>query len=204
LTGGIGAGKTSVSTRLARVGAVVLDADAIVHDLQQPGQPVLAEMVERFGEGILRPDGTLDRQAVAEIVFNDPDELAALGAIVHPKVQEELVRRVEAERETDHIVVLDIPLLAESGWEGLVGTIVVDVDPEVAVERLVAHRGFSEADARARMANQASREDRLAKATWVIDNSGTPEDLEVATMVVWEELVARRDLEHADLGARSR
>jgi dephospho-CoA kinase len=204
LTGGIGAGKTSVSTRLARVGAVVLDADAIVHDLQQPGQPVLAEMVERFSEGILRPDGTLDRQAVAEIVFNDPDELAALGAIVHPKVQEELVRRVEAERETDHIVVLDIPLLAESGWEGLVGTIVVDVDPEVAVERLVAHRGFSEADARARMANQASREDRLAKATWVIDNSGTPEDLEVATMVVWEELVARRDLEHADLGARSR
>jgi dephospho-CoA kinase len=204
LTGGIGAGKTSVSTRLARVGAVVLDADAIVHDLQQPGQPVLAEMVERFGEGILQPDGTLDRQAVAEIVFNDPDELAALGAIVHPQVQEELVRRVEAERETDHIVVLDIPLLAESGWEGLVGTIVVDVDPEIAVQRLVAHRGFSEADARARMANQASREDRLAKATWVIDNSGTPEDLEVATMVVWEELIARRDLEHADLGARSR
>ena len=193
LTGGIGSGKTSVSSRLARVGAVVLDADAIVHDLQQPGQPVLAEMVERFGEGILHPDGTLDRQAVAEIVFNDKEQLDALGRIVHPRVQEELFRRVAEESETDHIVILDIPLLVESGWDGLAGTIVVDVDPEVAVRRLVEHRGFSEADARARMANQASREERLASAAWVIDNSGTLHDLEIATMVVWEELVAKRD-----------
>jgi dephospho-CoA kinase len=193
LTGGIGSGKSSVSERMARVGAVVIDADAIVHELQSPGQVVLAEMVELMGEGILHPDGTLDRQAVADVVFHDKEKLAALGEIVHPRVRDELFRRVAEQAETDHVVILDIPLLAESGWEGIVGTIVVDVDPELAVQRLVEHRGFSEEDARARIANQASRDERLAKATWVIDNSGDLADLEVATMVVWEELMARRD-----------
>jgi dephospho-CoA kinase len=112
-----------------------------------------------------------------------------------------MVELMQAQADTDHVVILDVPLLVEKGTYETAGTIVVDVDPEIAVQRLVAHRGFTEADARARMANQASREDRLAKATWVIDNSGTPEDLEVATMVVWEELVARRDVERADLSA---
>ncbi len=193
LTGGIGSGKTSVSSRLGRVGAVVIDADAIVHELQSPGQQVLAEMVELLGEGILHPDGTLDRQAVADVVFHDKERLAALGEIVHPRVRDELFRRVAEQADTDHVVILDIPLLAESGWDGIAGTIVVDVDPELAIERLVEHRGFTEADARARIANQASRDERLSKATWVIDNSGDLDDLEVATMVVWEELVARRD-----------
>jgi dephospho-CoA kinase len=206
LTGGIGSGKTSVSSRLARVGAVVIDADAIVHELQSPGQQVLADMVELLGEGILHPDGTLDRQAVADIVFHDKERLAALGEIVHPRVREELFRRVAEQTATDHIVILDIPLLAESGWDGIAGTIVVDVDPELAVQRLVEHRGFTEADARARMANQASREERVAKATWVIDNSGGLHDLEVATMVVWEELVAKRDelAREAEVSAESR
>lgn len=178
LTGGIGSGKTTVSQALAARGAQVVDADAIVHELQSPGQPVLAAMVERFGEEILHSDGSLDRQAVARLVFNDAEALKDLGEIVHPPVREEIFRRVVEQSETDNVVVLDIPLLAESGWEGLVGTIVVDLDPEIAVQRLVGSRGFDEADARARMAKQASREDRLAKASFVIDNSGSTADLE--------------------------
>lgn len=198
LTGGIGSGKTSVSARLAELGAVVIDADAIVHELQSPGQPVLAEMVEEFGPRILHPDGTLNRQAVADIVFTNKDRLARLGEIVHPRVRDELFRRVAEQSETDNVVILDVPLLAESGWEGLVGTIVVDLDPDVAVRRLVTHRGFDEADARARIANQVSREERLAKATWVIDNSGTEADLDAAVGRLWEELVARRDAALSD------
>lgn len=193
LTGGIGSGKTTVSGALARRGAVVVDADAIVHDLQRPGEPVLAAMVDRFGEGILHADGTLDRAKVAEVVFNDADQLKALGEIVHPAVRDEIARRVLAEAGGDNIVVLDIPLLAESGWEGIVGTIVVDLDPEIAIARLVEHRGFAEADARARIANQASREDRVKSATWVIDNSGSPGQLEAAVDEVWADLLARRE-----------
>jgi dephospho-CoA kinase len=195
LTGGIGSGKSTVSAALSASGAVVVDADAIVHELQSPGQVVLGEMVELLGQAILRPDGTLDRQAVADVVFQDKDKLAALGAIVHPRVSEEILRRVAEQSETDNVVVLDIPLLAESGWEGMAGTIVVDLDPEVAIGRLVEFRGFDEADARNRIANQASRDDRLAKATWVVDNSGTPEDLQPAIDGLWAELIARRDAE---------
>ena len=192
LTGGIGSGKSTVSDALARRGAVVIDADRIVHELQVPGQQVFAEMVERFGDGIVRPEGTLDRQAVADIVFNDAQALADLGAIVHPRVRDELTRRVLEQGELDNIVILDIPLLAESGWEGIVGTIVVDLDPELAIARLVEHRGFPEADARARIAAQASREERVAKATWVIDNSGTLADLEAAVDQLWSDLEERR------------
>lgn len=191
LTGGIGSGKSSVSLRLGALGAVIVDADAIVHELQSPGQPVLEEMVELLGPGILHPDGTLNRQAVADLVFTNKDRLKQLGEIVHPRVRDELFRRVAEQADTDNVVVLDIPLLAESGWEGIVGTIVVDLDPDVAVSRLVAHRGFDEADARARIANQASREERLASATWVVDNSGTPEDLDAAVEALWGELLAR-------------
>ena len=192
LTGGIGSGKTTVSAALADRGAVVVDADAIVHELQQPGQVVLAEMVELLGPDILRADGTLDRQAVAAIVFGDAERLKELGAIVHPRVRDELASRVFAEIESDNIVVLDIPLLAESGWEGIVGTIVVDLDPEIAVARLVEFRGFDEADARARIANQASREERVAQATWVIDNSGDRSGLDAAIGGLWADLLARR------------
>ena len=150
-------------------------------------------MVEHFGDRILLPDGRLDRQAVADIVFGDKEQLEALGKIVHPRVQEELLRRVAELSETDDIVILDIPLLAESGWEGLVGTIVVDLEPELAVERLVTHRGFGEDDARARIANQASREERLAKAEWVVDNSGDPDALDPQVSALWDELQRRRD-----------
>lgn len=192
LTGGIGSGKSTVSAALARRGAVVVDADAIVHELQAPGQPVLAAMVDRFGDGILNEDGTLDRKAVAAIVFNDADALAALGEIVHPAVRDEIFRRVAENETTDNVVVLDIPLLAESGWEGLIGTIVVDLDPEIAVARLVEHRGFGEDDARARIANQASREERVAKAAIVIDNSGTLADLEPQIDRAWAWIEGHR------------
>ncbi|HEY6531860.1 MAG TPA: dephospho-CoA kinase [Acidimicrobiales bacterium] len=178
LTGGIGSGKSTVSAALAERGAVVVDADAIVRDLQAPGGSVLLAMVERFGPEILRPDGSLDRQRVADRVFVDPAELEALNAIVHPAVGHEIRRRVEAERSTDRVVVLDVPLLAEKRGYETDGTIVVDVDPETAVRRLVESRGFGEADARARIARQASREERLAMADFVISNDGTFEELQ--------------------------
>ena len=186
LTGGMGAGKSSVSELLAARGAVIVDADAITRELQQPGTPVFEAIVERFGPEIVAADGTLDRQALADVVFADPDELKDLNAIVHPAVGSELVERLRRESETDHVVVLDVPLLVESGRDDLAGLIVVDVDPEVAVRRLVDHRGVPEGDARARMARQATREERLAKADFVIDNSGTKEDLAAQVDGAWE------------------
>ena len=134
-------------------------------------------MVERWGDRILEDDGGLDRQAVADIVFADADELAALNGIVHPAVGDEMTRRREALADTDATVILDIPLLVESSHQGLAGVIVVDVDPEVAVARLVAGRGFTPDDARSRIAHQASREERLGRADLVIDNGGSLEDL---------------------------
>lgn len=195
LTGGIGSGKSTVSAALAERGAVVVDADAIVHELQSPGQPVLAAMVDRFGDAILHPDGTLDRKAVAAVVFGDADALKDLGEIVHPPVRDEIFRRVVEQDATDNVVVLDIPLLTESGWEGLIGTIVVDLDPELAVERLVRFRQFDEADARARIAKQATREERLAKAAFVIDNSGTVDDLAPQIEACWAWIEGHRGVE---------
>ena len=189
LTGGIGSGKSTVSALLARRGAVVIDADAITHDLQRPGTEVLAAMVERFGPAILAADGTLDRPAVAAIVFNDAVALSDLGAIVHPAVGAEIARRLQEEADGDRLVVLDVPLLVESGRDDMAALVVVDVDPELAVRRLVEQRGMSEADARARMARQASREERLARADIVIDNSGTREELEAAVEDAWSRLV---------------
>lgn len=172
LTGGIGSGKSSVSSLLAAKGAVVIDADAITRELQEPGTPVFEAMVQRFGQGIVGDDGSLDRPAVADIVFADPEALADLNAIVHPAVGAEIARRLEREVDTEHVVILDVPLLVESGRDDLVGLVVVDTDPEVAVQRLVTQRGFREEDARARIARQASREERLARAGFVIDNNG--------------------------------
>ena len=172
LTGGIGAGKSTVSQLLAERGAVIIDADAITRQLQEPGQPVLAAIVERFGSGILTAEGALDRPALAELVFNDPDALKDLNGLVHPAVGQEIARRIDIERDSDRVVVLDVPLLVETGRRGMAGVVVVDAPLDVAVDRLVRHRGMSEADARARMARQASREERRAKADWVIDNAG--------------------------------
>ena len=186
LTGGIGSGKSTVSALLAERGAVVVDADAIVRDVQAPGTPVFAAMVERFGPGIVAADGSLDRAAVADLVFSDDEALADLNAIVHPAVGREIADRMAALAETDEVVILDVPLLVEArNAYPVAGLLVVDVDPEVAVERLVTHRGMREEDVRARMSRQATRADRLARADRVIDNSGTPDDLAGQVAAVW-------------------
>ena len=196
LTGSIGSGKSTVAALLVERGAVLLDADAIVREIQEPGTPVFAAMVERWGDDIVADDGTLDRQAVADRVFGDADELAVLNAIVHPAVADEMTRRRKALASTDATVILDIPLLVESGHEGLAGIIVVDVDPELAVERLMTHRGFTETDARGRIARQASRTDRLARADVVVDNSGSLNDLvaQVDLVQAWLEKLDRPPL----------
>ena len=185
LTGGIGAGKSSVSARLAAKGAVIVDADALVRELQVKGTPVFDAIVERFGPGVVGPDGELDRPGLAGIVFADPDALKELNGLVWPAVGEEVQRRLAEQRGTDHVVVLDVPLLVESGRNQGSGVIVVDVHPDVAVERLARDRGMAEDDAWARMARQASRDDRLARADFVIDNGGSPEDLDEAVDRAW-------------------
>lgn len=193
LTGGIGSGKSTVSDALRERGAVVIDADAIIRELQQPGQPVFEAMVARFGEGIVGAEGTLDRPAVAAVVFNDPAALQDLNAITHPAVGAEIAARMEAARGTDQVVVLDIPLLVEGGRHTTAGILVVDCPVEVAVERLVTQRGMDEADARARIANQASREDRLAKADFVIDNGGQREALPAQIDAAWAWILGLPD-----------
>lgn len=141
--------------------------------------------MDRFGTGIVTPEGELDRPALAALVFGDPDELADLNAIVHPAVGAEIMARMAAEADTDHVVVLDVPLLVESGRSDMAGLVVVDVATDVAIGRLVGQRGVSEADARARMSRQASREARLAVADRVVDNNGTREDLERQVEALW-------------------
>jgi dephospho-CoA kinase len=190
LTGGIGSGKSTVSALLAERGAVVIDADAIVREVQAPGTPVLSAIVERFGASVLGPDGALDRQALADVVFTDDAALADLNAIVHPAVGAEIARRLEEAAGTDGVVILDVPLLVESGRDDMAALLVVDVDPEVAVERVVEQRGMREDDVRARIARQASREDRLARATIVVDNSGSRTDLEARVATAWEAIQA--------------
>jgi dephospho-CoA kinase len=189
LTGGIGAGKSTVSELLAARGAVIVDADAIVRELQAPGGAIVSRLADRFGDGVVSADGSLDRAAVAAIVFHDEQALEDLNAIVHPAVREEMARRVDVERDTDHVVVLDIPLLTENPRKDLAAVLVVDVPIDVAVERLVASRGMDETDARARIASQANRDDRLALATHVIDNTGDVDDLRARVDEVWGELV---------------
>ena len=197
LTGCIGSGKSTVAAALGERGAVLLDADAIVAEFQQPGRPVLAAMVAHFGPFILQPDGHLDRKAVASVVFDDPQELAALNAIVHPAVRAEMAARRQALAGSAAVVVAEIPLLAEAGPErrrGLAGIIVVDVDPEVAVRRLVEDRELTEAQARARLARQATRAERLALADFVIDNNGTRRQLDDQVARCWEWI---ESLEHS-------
>jgi dephospho-CoA kinase len=188
LTGGVGAGKSTVARALADLGVVVIDADALAREVVRPGTPGLAAVVAEFGPEVLGPDGALDRPRLGALVFADPDRRAALEAIVHP-----LVRRRAAELEAaapaGALVVHDIPLLAETGQAGSFDAVlVVDVPPEVQVERLVRDRGWSADEAAARIAAQAARDDRLAVATHVIDNTGTLEDLRRRVAEVFAEL----------------
>lgn len=188
LTGGIGSGKSTVSRLLAERGAVIVDADAIVHELQAPGMPLLDVLAERFGAQIIRQDGSLDRAGLAAIAFADDESLADLNRIVHPAVREEIARRIDAERSTDRVVVLDTPLLTVTEGHEFAATIVVDVPVETAVERLVDQRGMSEDDARARIAKQISRDERNAQADRVIDNGGDLDSLERQVDELWRWL----------------
>lgn len=176
-----------MSSRLAARGAVIVDADAITKELQQPGTEVFAAIVAAFGDGVVATDGVLDRQALADVVFNDNEKLTLLNSIVHPAVGKEIFRRVQERVETDDVVVLDIPLLRKDGIYRVAGVMVVDTPVETAVRRLVEHRAMDETDARTRIANQLTREERLEMADLVIDNSGTESDLdgEVATAWTW-------------------
>lgn len=186
LTGGIGSGKSTVSAALAEYGAVIVDADAVTRELQQPGTPVFEAIVARFGDEIVAPDGSLDRLALAAIVFPDPELLKELNAIVHPAVGRAIRDRMRAHLHTDSIVVLDVPLLIENTRYPVAGVVVVDVPIETAVARLVEFRHMDEADARARIARQATREERLEKADLVIDNSGDLDALRAQLPAVWE------------------
>lgn len=198
LTGGIGSGKSTVSSLLASLGAVIVDADAITRQLQAPGEPLLTVIAERFGADILDNDGSLIRQKLADQVFGNAEALADLNKIVHPAVGREMARLIDSQRETDNVVVLDIPLLAENPRSGLSGVIVVDVDPELAVGRLVEHRAMSPSDARARIERQVSREKRKEIADWILDNSGDLSTLEEQVTRMWKWMLG---LEHAGPGA---
>ncbi|MFJ1867292.1 dephospho-CoA kinase [Streptomyces sp. NPDC088097] len=191
LTGGIGAGKSEVSRLLAGYGAVVVDADRIAREVVEPGTPGLAAVVEAFGGSVLTSDGQLDRPGLGALVFSDPAKLRTLNAIVHPLVGARSAE-LEAAAGPDAIVVHDVPLLAENGLAALYDlVVVVDAAPETQLARLTGRRGMTEDEARARMAAQAEREQRLAVATIVIDNDGPLEALEPQVRKVWEELVAR-------------
>lgn len=185
LTGGIGSGKSTVATLLAEKGAVIIDADAITKELQQPGTEVFEAIVARFGPDVVTSDGSLDRPALAAVVFNDEQAKKDLEAIVHPAVGAEMVKRMQDLAETDQVVIYDVPLLVEARRSGYGAVVVVDVDPEIAVRRLVEQRGMHEQDARARIANQASRAERTAVADRVIDNSGSLDDLRRQVDEVW-------------------
>lgn len=188
LTGGIASGKSSVSAILAELGAVVIDADALAREVVAKGTPGLDAVVAEFGEGLLTPEGELDRPAMAALVFNDEAARRRLEAIVHPLVFERVVE-LEAAAGPDDLVVHDIPLLTESGRASTFdAVVVVDVPVETAVRRVVEQRGGTEEDARARIAAQATREERRGVATHVIENTGSREDLRAAVERLHAEL----------------
>jgi dephospho-CoA kinase len=191
LTGGIGAGKSEVSSRLAAQGAVVIDADAIAREVVAAGTDGLAEVIEAFGPEVLRPDGELDRPRLGDIVFADPELRGKLNAIVHPRVGARMAE-LEQAAGPGAIVVHDVPLIAENGRADAYDVVVVvDVPPRTQVERLVRFRGMTRDQARARMAAQASREQRLAIAGIVIDNSSSLAELDRQVGDLWAELRRR-------------
>jgi dephospho-CoA kinase len=195
LTGGIGSGKSEVSRRLAAQGAVVIDADVAARSVVAPGTRGLARVAEAFGAEVLGPDGALDRERLGAIVFRDPASRATLNAIVHPLVGEWMRAAERAAVDAargDVVIVHDVPLLAENRRAADFDlVIVVDVPPDLQLERLVSQRGMTPEQARARMAAQASREQRLAVADVVIDNSGSLDDLDRRVAEVWADLQHR-------------
>jgi dephospho-CoA kinase len=191
LTGGIGAGKSEVSGRLAGYGAIVIDADLIAREVVEPGTEGLAEVVAAFGPAVLGPAGGLDRVKLADVVFTDEKQLAKLNAIVHPRVAARM-RELEAGAAPGSIVVHDVPLIAENDLSGSYDlVVVVDVPPRVQADRLMRLRGWTRDQVQARMAAQAGREQRLAIADIVVDNSGSLAELDRQVGELWSELRRR-------------
>jgi dephospho-CoA kinase len=188
LTGGVASGKSTVSAILDELGAVIIDADVLAREVVAAGTDGLREVVEAFGRDVLTENGELDRPAMGTIVFADPEKRRVLEGIIHPRVRERGAE-IEASAGSDDVVVHDIPLLAETGQAGAFdAVIVVDVPTETQVERMVELRGMTREDAEARVAAQASREERLKIATHVVDNTGTVEDLRRRVTEVYREL----------------
>lgn len=190
LTGGVASGKSTVSGMLRDLGAIIIDSDALAREVVEPGTPGLAAVVEAFGPEILAADGTLDRPALGAIVFNDEEKRRALEAILHPLIGARSAALAES-AGPDDVVVHDIPLLAEAGIaETFDAVIVVDAPVEEQIERMLRERGWTREDAESRIAAQASRADRLAIATYVIDNTGTLEQLRARVGEVYAELTS--------------
>jgi dephospho-CoA kinase len=192
LTGGIGSGKSTAARMLRDRGAVVFDADVLAREAVAPGTEGHRAVVERFGADVLAPGGELDREALAAVVFADPAARRDLEAIVHPEVRRLFAEGSEAYQETDRVVVLSAPLLVETGMHSAFDVLVVVTVPEsVQVERLMRDRGMSEEEIRSRMQAQAPLEDKAAAADILLDNQGSPEDLERQVERIWDDLVAR-------------
>ena len=193
LTGGIGSGKMTVATRLKALGARIVDADKIAREIVEPGEPALAELAEAF-DGVLNADGTLNRAELARQAFAAPDATEKLNSITHPRIRERTLERF-AQARTDGVPVLvyDMPLLIENGeYKKMDHVLVVDAEDEIRIDRLVNSRGLDEEDARRRIAAQISREERLAAADSVVDNSGTRDQLLQQVDAFWEQVVAPR------------
>ncbi len=193
LTGGVGSGKSTVADALASRGAVVIDADAVARDLLQPGTIAHAAVSARFGREFIRSDGSVDRRALGRLVFSDEDSLADLNSIMHPLVRDVIQQQVNAERKTEHIVVLMVPLLVESGHYETDVVVVVDCEEEVAIQRAVESRGWTAKDTRKRIAAQATREERRAAADFVIDNSGSREELAKQVDAAWHWILDQQN-----------
>ncbi len=192
LTGGIASGKSLVADELAKLGATVIDSDLLARQVVEPGTPGLADVVERFGDAVLLPDGTLDRARLGEVVFGDSGARADLNAIIHPRVRT-AAARLEETAPAGAVVVHVIPLLVETGQQdSFDGVLVVDVPMELQAERLMQRNALTKQQAHNRIDAQASREDRLAAANWVIDNSGAPNSTIRALRDLWHGPIAHR------------
>ena len=193
VTGGIGSGKTAVTDLMAARGATVIDADLIAREIVEPGEPAFHEIVETFGSGILNSEGSIDRAALASVVFSDEEKRSALNTITHPRINARMKEDIARSRSQEGICLVAIPLLGPEHRDRLTldAVLVVDCPTECAVERLIAFRGFQREDALARVASQLSREERLAFADYVISNDADQHHLAAQIDSLYQELLAR-------------